>query len=491
MFSSNSGRIAAVVGQQAKTYADLDRDIGLAVHWLQARWMPSWSQVGLRVRHRYWHWVLILALFRMGKAVASVVQARHSQAALPFDVWLSCRDSGDPQGMDGVPVLHVPASLLESMAADAVDVLDGAADQATPLAALRWVLHPQAQRLILTSGTTGRPKVVRIPAADLDTRVAVALRQYEGALDASTRMLTLLGVDTLGGFFVTLSTWMKGGTVLFGVPSPTGPGDTQVPYLASTVLSVSPAGLRELLDRSDRQWPGHANRQLRLGGSRLHRRVRDEALQKIGARAFSTYGATELGLVASCDAQYLDQAEGMAGKVFADVKVEVVDAQGVPLPFGQPGRIRCRAPGMATHYDAEPTSPEFADGWFYPGDLGVLSESGWLVIEGRADDVLNLGGVKVSAVDIETALLHAGGLRDVCVVALDQDGAVQVVAAVVLEEGADLERLGAVVAGKLPRGVRFVMARHPSLPRNAMGKLQRPAIAERLRLALQEKRYAP
>ena len=50
-------------------------DIDLAVQWLQARWMPSWNQVGLRVRHRYWHWVLILALFRMGKAVASVVQA--------------------------------------------------------------------------------------------------------------------------------------------------------------------------------------------------------------------------------------------------------------------------------------------------------------------------------------------------------------------------------------------------------------------------------
>lgn len=459
-------RVAVVVGDGETSYARLERDVQRFSQWLDAHWRPGWHLVAVCIRHPYWHWVANLALMR--RAVASVSLAQGQlQLPLPVDV---CLADGSLQA--AWPVLPVDVSTLASGAEGPKDADDAPAWQ--------WGLHPEAGRWVLTSGTTGRPKIIAIGAADLDARMRVGLQNFGDAITADTQMLNLMGVDTLGGLMLTLLAWLAGGTVLMGEPPPSGEGLAKLPYARSTFLLASPAGVSGLLSRTDRVWPGRDRRQVHVGGARLHALVRDEALRKIGYQVMSHYGASETGMVATCDARLLDQNPGLAGKVLADTQVQVVDASGVEVPHGHTGRVRCKKPGMAHGYQGEAHSPQFLDGWFYPGDLGTLSADGWLTITGRDDDLINVGGLKISAVDLETQWLHLPGVRDICVVVPGTGLQQRLAVAVVLDDGADPAALGERIAATLPQGAQFVLVRRNALPRNAMGKLERLTIAQQM-----------
>ncbi len=477
MTKKNPRGIAALIGSHTKTYRGMAHDVDAVAVWLAGQWKGDWRHVGVCMHHRYWHWVVNLALLRLGVAAASVMDPERTRNVVSWDVWLT-----DTPLTMAEPVIALDSSVLEALVGSS---------QAEPSqfvesdGGLHLKIHPSAERMLLTSGTTGQPHVVRIPAVDLAARLEAAMVQYEGAITSATRLLGLMGIDTLGGFFITLVTWMKGGTVLFGVPSGSGSGQVQVPYLASNLLSLSPASLLDLVNRSNEAWPGRESRVIRVGGSRLHPRVRDEALRKLGGQVISTYGATETGLVATCDAMALDRAPGIAGKVYPNVQVQVVDERDNPLPAGVQGRIRCRAPGMARGYHGGEPGSAFVDGWFYPGDVGTLTDDGWLAITGRNDDLLNLGGHKLSAVDLESMIQNEPGVLDVCVVSVDVAGADRVAVALVLGASANPDAISAVVTARLPWGVPFVLARMPALPRNAMGKLERGAVVKQVRPALE------
>lgn len=464
-------RVAVVVDDGETSYARLEHDVQRFAQWLDSHWRPSWRLVAVCIRHPYWHWVANLALMR--RAVTSVSLAQGQlQLSLPVDVCLA-----DCPLQAAWPVLAVDAATLALVREGLMEPDDAPGWQ--------WGLHPDAERWVLTSGTTGRPKIVAIGAADLDARMRVGLQNFGDAITADTQMLNLLGVDTLGGLMLTLLTWLAGGTVLMGLPSPSGEGLTKVPYTRSTFLLASPAGVSALLNRSTRVWPGRDQRQVHVGGARLHALVRDEALRKIGYQVLSHYGASETGMVATCDAQLLDQNPGLAGKVLGDTQVQVVDDLGVAVPYGHTGRVRCKKPGMAQGYQGEAQSPQFQEGWFYPGDLGVLSADGWLTITGRDDDLINIGGLKISAVDLETQWLHLPGVRDICVVVLGTGMQQCLAVAVVLDDGADTAALGESIGGTLPQGAQFVLVRRNALPRNAMGKLERKLMAEQLDRGMQ------
>ena len=83
--------------------------------------------------------------------------------------------------------------------------------------------------------------------------------------------------------------------------------------------------------------------------------------------------------------------------------------------------MRIAGVGVVGGYrDGEPT-PAFRDGWFYPGDLGSLAPDGLLRIAGRADEVINLGGEKISPETLEEQVRLIHGVADVAAFALPGD----------------------------------------------------------------------
>jgi fatty acid CoA ligase FadD36 len=123
-----------------------------------------------------------------------------------------------------------------------------------------------------------------------------------------------------------------------------------------------------------------------------------------------------------------------------------------------------------------------ADGWFRTGDVATIGPDGWHRIVGRASvDLIKSGGYRIGAGEVEAALLAHPGVHEAAVIGEpDPDLGQRIVAFVVADEGTDAPTLTRFVADglsahKRPRQVVFVS----SLPRNALGKVQKSLLTDR------------
>src|SRR5207244_114577 len=101
------------------------------------------------------------------------------------------------------------------------------------------------------------------------------------------------------------------------------------------------------------------------------------------------------------------------GFVMPEARVEIVDAADKVLPPGKEGFVRLQTPvfnALRDGRDSAQADPKAR--WFYPGDIGWLTENGMLCIAGRREDVVNRGGVKLATTDFEDFLKACPGVRD-------------------------------------------------------------------------------
>jgi fatty-acyl-CoA synthase len=136
------------------------------------------------------------------------------------------------------------------------------------------------------------------------------------------------------------------------------------------------------------------------------------------------------------------------------------------------------------HGDTELTGKYFADGWFRTSDVGFCPEPGRLIIAGRADDALNLGGNKVHPQPIEDRARNLQGVRDVILVC--GDGAVNELHVFVEHDvGTPADQIDAplvrVLREFIPPPVNMVPHYASSLPRGPTGKVQRYRLREAIK----------
>jgi acyl-coenzyme A synthetase/AMP-(fatty) acid ligase len=165
---------------------------------------------------------------------------------------------------------------------------------------------------------------------------------------------------------------------------------------------------------------------------------------------FSTYGATETGGVAVAPAHAIADTPGAVGYVVPGAIVEIVDEADIPLPRDREGLVRIRS--AVTGYVGNPPEAQsaFRDGWFYPGDVGVLRPDGMLVVLGRTRSVLNLGGDKLRPELLEDALMtHASVQQAAVFTHADGLGIARLWAAVVPRSQIDEDALRRHCAQKL------------------------------------------
>jgi malonyl-CoA/methylmalonyl-CoA synthetase len=193
------------------------------------------------------------------------------------------------------------------------------------------------------------------------------------------------------------------------------------------------------------------------------------------------YGMTEIGMALSNPLRG-ERVPGSVGTPLPRVEIRLVGTDGRPVSPGTPGEIEVRGPAVFAEYWARPdaTRNAFRDGWFVTGDTAVV-ENGVYRILGRTNiDILKTGGHKVSALEIEEALRRHPAVAECAVVGvLDAEWGERVAAAVVLGEGQVLDLVslrewaGELLAVyKLPSRLLILHA----LPRNAMGKVMKPAL---------------
>ena len=103
---------------------------------------------------------------------------------------------------------------------------------------------------------------------------------------------------------------------------------------------------------------------------------------------------------------------GAVGYVSPGMIVQTADHDGRALATGQEGLLRFRGPRCVDGYVGNPPGSEmfFRDGWFYPGDIGRVTEHGMMVVSGREKNIIDLGGHKISPDTVEAALMSYPGV---------------------------------------------------------------------------------
>jgi len=178
---------------------------------------------------------------------------------------------------------------------------------------------------------------------------------------------------------------------------------------------------------------------------------------------------------------------GTVGPPLPGVEVRILDERRVPCAPGGVGAIEVRGPNVFRGYWQMPDKTREAidaDGWFATGDLGSWTAEGYVVISGRAKDLIISGGLNIYPKEIEERIDALEGVVESAVVGVaDADFGEAVVAVVVASDGHALTEAsviaslrGEIAHFKVPKRVVFAL----ELPRNAMGKVQKNALREKL-----------
>lgn len=221
---------------------------------------------------------------------------------------------------------------------------------------------------------------------------------------------------------------------------------------------------------------------VQMGGAAVPDALRDAvqlAFPNTRRRVGSLYGLTEAGgVLAAGSGKDLEGRPGTVGRPLPSVEVVIrnPDAEGV-------GEIAARAPSATSGYLGDPTPITDSEGWVLTGDLGRLSDDGFLFVVGRSKDTIIRGGENVASVHVESVLRRHPDVLDVAVVPLpDADLGEAVAAAVVVRPGAatteaELQSFAAGQLGKFEVPSRWWLS-HDLLPTNASGKtIKREVIA--------------
>jgi acyl-coenzyme A synthetase/AMP-(fatty) acid ligase len=431
------------------SFAMLDAAVNSAAFELRDIDPPRGEPVRVDIAYEPLQWVISLGLARRGIA---------SSPASDEGCSLTVSDTGSR----GASYVLSPGTIQRIMAGDAA----GEVPEAAP--------PPQAlARVIRTSGTTGEVKRIGLSWAVVEARTRHALADY-GPFDGPC--LVDPRIDTALGLIVTLAAWASGQPVLWDC-SLDDPLD--VARFRPRILSAVPFRLQQFIDALPPDYPKWPLRIVSAGGP-IPKPLNGAIEERLTSKVANIYGSSEAGAVAIADLDAMARVERAAGYVLPNVEVEVVAPDGAVLPHGELGEIRVRGEKVAGGYlPSADTGSAFRGGWYYTSDLGRLEPDGLLIVEGRADDVMNLGGIKVLPAWIEEAVLQCPGVEDAAAFALSDTTSVNSChVAFVASAGADPQGLQRALSEQTKHLCHLNLVRIASIPRNAMGKVDRKALRE-------------
>ncbi|MCS4275548.1 acyl-coenzyme A synthetase/AMP-(fatty) acid ligase [Mycetocola sp. BIGb0189] len=333
-------------------------------------------------------------------------------------------------------------------------------------------------RIHFSSGTTGRPKAIATSFGALDTLTA----DPDTTWLRGAPFLMMMPPGSLFGFAAFYASVRSENT--FWLVNPGDPDHTieLARQSGATALKGSPAQVASVLERLEER-----GERLPLldtvftAGAALSPIVaaRMRAVAD-GCELHMAYGSTE-GLLVS--ARYRDSSDPTdLGEVSPTARIEIVDATDSVLAPGVVGRIRYQNTHMATEYlnDPEASAAAFTDGWYYPGDLGMLTVDGKLVLAGRESEVLNADGVKLDPTVLDHRALEDPLVRDAAgFVYRDRGGVSRFGLALVPREGFDADGFVRSLNENISHGLPTLIVRVEQIPRNGGGKVLRRELTAR------------
>ena len=338
--------------------------------------------------------------------------------------------------------------------------------------------------ILYTSGTTGRAKGAMLTHGNLCSN-AQTLHAYWGFTQSDVLLHALPLFHVHGLFVATNVCLLNAGKIVFLSKFDTERVIANLPR--ATVFMGVPTYYTRLLAQP--KFDRDVCRNMRLftsGSAPLLPDTFAAFRDRTGHTILERYGMTETGMNTS---NPLDGARiaGTVGLPLPGVSVRVVDDRDAPLAAETVGAIQVKGPNVFRGYWRMPekTREEFtADGYFRTGDVGKFNTAGYLSIIGRSKDLVITGGYNVYPKEIELLIDRMPEVLESAVVGVPHPDFGEAVTAVVVKRpGASItadeiiDRLRGEIANyKVPKRVQFV----DDLPRNAMGKVQKNILRDRL-----------
>jgi fatty-acyl-CoA synthase len=462
-------RVAHVDDSGAVTYEALHPRSHALARSLAHRGVGPGSRVGLLQRnHR------------------GFVESLVAAALCGADVVLLNTGFSSPQLLDvidreGISTVLHDDEFAAALAGSAAALLDEQACQ--DLAAGRYHVRASTvgrnpgRLIILTSGTTGRPKgATRSSAGGIDVAAGLLSRLPLRAGDTQ-----VIAAPVFHGWGLTHLLLGMGRSTTTVLSRHFDAEDTlrSVAEHRADVLVVVPVMLQRILALGADALLRHDVTGLRViasSGSALGPSLASATLDRFGPVLFNIYGSTEVSIGTVATPSHLRRSPACAGKAAFGAKVAVLDADGRRVPPGQTGRVFV---GNRNRFDGytDGGSKEKRDGLLSTGDLGHSDPAGLLYIDGREDDMIVSGGENVYPSEVEDLLARHPEVAEVAVVGVDDQDFGQALAAFVVvvpgatvteQELQDLVRQQ-LARFKVPRRVEF----RERLPRNSTGKVLR------------------
>mgnify|MGYP001368907522 CR=1 FL=1 len=356
--------------------------------------------------------------------------------------------------------------------------------------------QPVRPSLLFTSGTTGRPKAVQLPPKTIgDTPDLAGLRTL-----ITTQRMARYGTHLvvgplyhngpltavrlfLAGVPLVVHASFDAAAMLAAIEAQRIESSVMVPTHFVRCLAL-PVEVRERFDVSSLRCVVHT-------GGACPVDVKQQMLAWWGLVLYESYGGTESGSTCSIGPEDWLAHPGSVGRAVPPFEALVVDDDGRPLPANTEGRLYFRdLTGRGIRFEgdeAKTAEAHIAPGVFTLGEIGRIDDDGFVYITDRFNDMVVSGGVNIYPAEAEQALMLHAAVADVACIGLpDAEMGERLAAVVQLQPGteADAAALGdwcreRLAGYKRPRDYFFV----DSLPRNAMGKLDKKALRATYRAA--------
>lgn len=342
--------------------------------------------------------------------------------------------------------------------------------------------------LLFTTGTTGKPKGVILSYKSV---YHILSNTIEGiGMTPDERLLLPLPLNHSFALRVLRAALYIGATVVLqnGFAFAKEIELNQTAFDCTAMVAV-PASMEILRGQMQDQFVPIMSkfRYIEVGAGSLTIEQRKRLTRQLpNTTIFNTWGSSESGgaLFTNVTAVAANEKQvGAVGKPLPQVTVRVLDENGVPMEKSDaqhPGRMALKGDMIMAGYwhRDELTAETLKDGWLITSDMVYTDADGYVYMLGRADDIINVGGEKVSPIEVENIASEYEPIREcACIGADDPNGVLgQVPVLFVVTKNADFTEAG-MQSFFVSRMERYKLPQHyvilPELPRNRMGKIDR------------------
>lgn len=326
-----------------------------------------------------------------------------------------------------------------------------------------------AALILYSAGTTGTPRGGRLTHGMLAANAGALAQLWR--LTPDDTVLAALPLFSVHGLCAALHPAMAGGAALRmrarGKPA------SAADLAGISVLVAEPQTYQDLLDES--AWPREALAKLRLCISAAAHLAPDTARafgERSGHLPRQCYGSSEAGII-TAHAPRGEFRIDSAGRPLPGTRLRIVGSNLKPMPLEHQGEIQL--PAFSGWWRRDSAEALTADGWFRTGDIGMWDEDGYIVVVGRAADVIASGYYRIYPEDVEHALEALPGVAAAAVIGrphpeLGSAAHAYIVRSSGIGEAEVRTALQSRLAHyQIPEKLIFVEA----LPRNALGRVQK------------------